>query len=149
MTARAIPASSSRAGRFGVLQVTQREDGKTFRNDRVLFVPMAAPRQKNMRDVLSLSKPMKDELEGFFQAAIAGTGKEITFEGLARRESRHGGREGGRGEVPSVRVGIAVSLPRRRRSKRDGPKDIGFRLDDGAAEEESPISGMIVGTMFG
>ncbi len=65
----------------GVLEVTQREEGRKFRNDRVLFVPMAAPRQRNMRDVLSLSKPMKEELEGFFQAAIAGTDKALTFEG--------------------------------------------------------------------
>ncbi len=65
----------------GVLEVMQREDGKRFRNDRVLFVPYAAPRQKNLDDVQALSRAMKEELERFFLASIAGTDKALTVLG--------------------------------------------------------------------
>ncbi len=65
----------------GVLEVMQREGGKPFRNDRVLFVPNVAPRQKNLNDLQSLSRAMKEELEHFFLAATAGTGKTLKFLG--------------------------------------------------------------------
>ena len=66
---------------MGVLEVMQREGRNRFRNDRVLFVPNVAPRQKNLDDLPSLSKAMKDELERFFLAAVAGTEKSLTFLG--------------------------------------------------------------------
>jgi len=63
-----------------VLQVEQREEGKTRRNDRLLFRPAADATAKEQQ---LLVPRLKQELEQFFQAAILGTGKTLTFKGWA------------------------------------------------------------------
>ncbi|MBV9541004.1 MAG: inorganic diphosphatase [Alphaproteobacteria bacterium] len=66
---------------IGVLEVVQQEDGRKFRNDRVLFAPEEAPRQQNIDDLPKLSRALKEELERFFLAAIVGTEKKLKIKG--------------------------------------------------------------------
>lgn len=66
---------------IGVLEIRQTQDGETKRNDRFMFAPVKAPRQKNLDGVETLSHALKNELERFFLAAVAGTKKELEFLG--------------------------------------------------------------------
>ena len=65
---------------IGALQVLQREKGREFRNDRVLFLPSAFATGHGGDDAL-LTSALKAELETFFVTAVAGTGKELHFLG--------------------------------------------------------------------
>jgi len=65
---------------LAVLQVQQSEKGRTFRNDRVLFVPaghQGAPDLGNGR---------QRTLEAFFLGSVAGTGKALEFLGWGDAE---------------------------------------------------------------
>jgi inorganic pyrophosphatase len=53
-----------------ILEVVQEEQGRRFRNDRVLFVPAAAAESR-------LDEAEKRNLERFFCDAVAGTGKVL------------------------------------------------------------------------
>jgi inorganic pyrophosphatase len=61
---------------LAVLRITQREAGKKARNDRFLLRPATDPAKQKMPDAR-----LKRELEQFFEAAVLGTGKKLTFEG--------------------------------------------------------------------
>jgi inorganic pyrophosphatase len=58
-----------------ILEVKQSEGDRTFRNDRVFFVPA---KQKTPPD---LSESRKGALEAFFLGSVAGTGKKLEFLG--------------------------------------------------------------------
>jgi inorganic pyrophosphatase len=53
---------------IGVLQIEQKSNGKTERNDRVFAVPRQSHAELGLRDVRELSKPIQEELEKFFIA---------------------------------------------------------------------------------
>jgi inorganic pyrophosphatase len=74
---------------IGVVRCSQRRpDGSgRERNDRVIAVPEAAPRQEGVRDARDLPERTRQEIEQFFQIAILLTGKETSFEGWEGRES--------------------------------------------------------------
>lgn len=55
---------------IAVLEIDQAEQGRRFRNDRVLFVPAKAPDP-------ALDEDEKRKLEHFFCEAVAGTGKRL------------------------------------------------------------------------
>lgn len=65
----------------GILQVEQSEKGRTFRNDRLFVVPMQEPRWSDLRNVLDLSEATRSQLERFFVASVAGTGKILRLQG--------------------------------------------------------------------
>jgi inorganic pyrophosphatase len=65
----------------GVLEVQQREKGKTFRNDRVIFVPSIEIRPDDPDAAAAKLAKNRKRLERFFKAAVEGTGKELTYLG--------------------------------------------------------------------
>jgi len=66
---------------IGVLEVEQREKGRTFRNDRVIFVPSIETTPDNAKAAAALLAKNKKRLERFFKAAVVGTGKVLTYRG--------------------------------------------------------------------
>jgi inorganic pyrophosphatase len=70
---------------IGVLQVEQnQEQGKgRERNDRVLFVPLAAPRQAQLKEVSELGQRQLDELTQFFLSTTALDKKDLKILGWA------------------------------------------------------------------
>jgi inorganic pyrophosphatase len=66
---------------IGILEVQQREKGRTFRNDRVIFVPSIETRPDNLPAAIRRLSRLRKKLERFFKAAVAGTGKELTYLG--------------------------------------------------------------------
>lgn len=62
---------------IGILEVLQTEKGRTFRNDRVFVVPVQEPRWSTLHSALDLPEAMRRELEQFFLASVAGTGKAL------------------------------------------------------------------------
>ena len=53
---------------IGILQIEQKSKGKTERNDRLFAVPRDSHSEQALKDVSDLSKPIRQELEKFFQA---------------------------------------------------------------------------------
>jgi inorganic pyrophosphatase len=53
---------------IGVLQIEQKKNGKSERNDRLFAVPRRSHSEQGLRDVRELSKPIQQELEKFFNA---------------------------------------------------------------------------------
>jgi inorganic pyrophosphatase len=53
---------------IGILQIEQKNNGKTERNDRLFAVPRRSHSEQDLRDVRELSKPVQQELEKFFIA---------------------------------------------------------------------------------
>lgn len=53
---------------IGVLQIEQKNKGKSERNDRLFAVPRSSHSELGIRDVRDLSKPIQQELEKFFKA---------------------------------------------------------------------------------
>ena len=93
---------------IGVLQVRQREKGREFRNDRVLFLPSAFATGHGGDDAL-LTSELKSELERFFAAAVVGTGKELSY--LGWQDS---------GEALASVKRSAAEFARQQREKGDG-----------------------------
>jgi inorganic pyrophosphatase len=75
-----FPGALIRCRPIGVLEVRQREKGREFRNDRVLFIPAAFAAGHGGDDAL-LTSELKSQLEDFFAAAVVGTGKELHYLG--------------------------------------------------------------------
>jgi inorganic pyrophosphatase len=76
---------------IGCLQVEQTEDGRKFRNDRVIFVPWETAEAGQITDIRQMPAGEKEALEHFFEAAAEGTGKSLHLLGwrgaaTARRE---------------------------------------------------------------
>ena len=65
----------------GVLEVEQKSDGKTERNDRVFAVPDRSPLETDLKDVRHLPSRARDELEEFFRTTNALEDKELKFLG--------------------------------------------------------------------
>jgi inorganic pyrophosphatase len=65
---------------IGILDVAQTESRRSFRNDRVLAVPLKS-RHPRASDVRDLPASLKHQAEEFFMAAVAGTGKRLKFLG--------------------------------------------------------------------
>lgn len=68
---------------LGVLEVEQTdpESRRRERNDRVAMVPVAAPRQQEMKSALQLSARVRQEIEQFFLHAVAFEGKQLRILG--------------------------------------------------------------------
>jgi inorganic pyrophosphatase len=69
---------------IGALRVEQQRPGQSIkRNDRVLIAPLNAHRQDALRDISEVAQRVRDELEAFFAASLALTGKTVRFCGWA------------------------------------------------------------------
>lgn len=69
---------------IGALRVEQQRPGQpTKRNDRVLMAPLHAHRRDALQDIGGVPQRVRDELEAFFTASLALTGKTIRFCGWA------------------------------------------------------------------
>jgi inorganic pyrophosphatase len=69
---------------IGALRVEQQRPGQAIkRNDRVLVAPLNAHRQDALRDIDGIATRVRDELEAFFTASLALTGKTVRFCGWA------------------------------------------------------------------
>jgi inorganic pyrophosphatase len=66
---------------MGVLRVKQTEGGKTVRNDRYFFSPVALQRAKHAKNARELSSHEQRDLEQFFDASVIDTGKTLEFLG--------------------------------------------------------------------
>src|SRR5262245_4731871 len=68
---------------LGVLRVEQTDptSHKRERNDRLIAIPLKAPRSDTFRSVADLSERTRQELEQFFLASVALEGKELTILG--------------------------------------------------------------------
>ena len=53
---------------IGILQIEQKSDGSSERNDRLFAVPRRSHSEQGLRDVRDLSRPVQQELEKFFIA---------------------------------------------------------------------------------
>ena len=53
---------------IGILQIEQKSNGQTERNDRLFAVPRDSHSERALKDVSDLSKPVREELEKFFKA---------------------------------------------------------------------------------
>ncbi len=69
----------------GVLQIEQTnpQSHARQRNDRIVVLPIKAPRQDDIATVFDFSERWRAELERFFVAAVAFEGKELTVIGWA------------------------------------------------------------------
>ncbi len=66
---------------IGVLELMQKSNGKTERNDRIFVVPDRAPFEGELQDIRHLPKRATGELEEFFRATNALEQKELEFRG--------------------------------------------------------------------
>jgi inorganic pyrophosphatase len=66
---------------IGILEVVQKHDGRTERNDRLFVVPDRSPFEGNLQDIRRLPRFAIRELEKFFEATNALEAKELTFRG--------------------------------------------------------------------
>jgi inorganic pyrophosphatase len=67
---------------LGALRVEQQRPGQPARrNDRVLMVPASAHRRKEIDDISGVPERVLDELQAFFAASLALTGKNVGFRG--------------------------------------------------------------------
>jgi inorganic pyrophosphatase len=79
-----IPGTVVPCRAIGVLKIEQdskEKPGKRERNDRLLAVPLSAPRHELLTSVFDLSERERDELEQFFQAVVAFQEKNLTLLG--------------------------------------------------------------------
>jgi inorganic pyrophosphatase len=66
---------------IGILQIEQKSNGKTERNDRLFAVPKDSHSEQALQDVRDLSKPIQQELEKFFKATDELEDKKLTILG--------------------------------------------------------------------
>ena len=64
-------------GLLAVEQNSKRRPGTRERNDRVMAVPLNAPRYNALREVRDVESRVRDELEAFFAASVAFEGKDL------------------------------------------------------------------------
>ena len=53
---------------IGVIEAKQTENGKTFRNDRLIAVPKDSPRHDHIKDIVDLNDRVLLEIEHFFES---------------------------------------------------------------------------------
>jgi len=69
---------------IGALRVEQQRDGGPVkRNDRIVAVPVHDPTAPGARDISDMSTTVRGQLEHFFTASLANTGKHIRLCGWA------------------------------------------------------------------
>lgn len=69
---------------IGALRVEQMRPGQpNKRNDRVLVIPANSHRRGQLRDIGDVAQRVLDEIEAFFGASLALTGKQVRFCGWA------------------------------------------------------------------
>jgi inorganic pyrophosphatase len=68
-------------GALAAEQNSKHHSGTRERNDRLLAVPVVAPRFETIRDVGDVSRRLREELEVFFMASTAFEGKELKLLG--------------------------------------------------------------------
>jgi inorganic pyrophosphatase len=68
-------------GVVGVEQNSKRHQGRRERNDRVVALPVEAPRYASMTSVEQLTARTKEEIESFFLASTAFEKKDLAFRG--------------------------------------------------------------------
>ena len=69
---------------IGALRVEQMRPGQPVkRNDRILLVPINGHRRRHINDVAHVAQRVLDEIEAFFSASLALTGKNVRFCGWA------------------------------------------------------------------
>lgn len=69
---------------IGALRIAQQRDGQPEkRNDRIIAVPVAEHRYDHLTDVTQLATRVRGEIESFFVASLALTGKNIELRGWA------------------------------------------------------------------
>jgi inorganic pyrophosphatase len=69
---------------IGALRVEQQRDGGPIkRNDRIIAVPVRDPNGTGHTDIAAMPAVVRDELERFFTASLALTGKQIQLRGWA------------------------------------------------------------------
>jgi inorganic pyrophosphatase len=66
---------------IGVLEVVQKTNGKTERNDRIFAVPDRAPFEGDLEDIRRLPRRALGDLEEFFRATDALQPKALDFRG--------------------------------------------------------------------
>jgi inorganic pyrophosphatase len=68
---------------IGLLEVEQTNlaSRRRERNDRLLVLPLKAPRQDGVRSVMDLPQRVREELEQFFLHAVVFEGKDVAFLG--------------------------------------------------------------------
>jgi inorganic pyrophosphatase len=66
---------------IGILQIEQKSNGKTERNDRLFAVPIDSHSEQALQDVRDLSEPIQQELEKFFKATDELEDKKLTILG--------------------------------------------------------------------
>lgn len=72
---------------IGALRVEQMRPGQPVkRNDRLLVIPVNEHRRAAVRDVSDVPQRVLDELQAFFTASLAMTGKNVQFRGWADSE---------------------------------------------------------------
>jgi inorganic pyrophosphatase len=64
---------------IGVLEVLQKEKGRTIRNDRLIAVPRYSHREKSDHDARNLPKQVRQEIEKFFIATDELDDKKLKF----------------------------------------------------------------------
>jgi inorganic pyrophosphatase len=74
---------------IGVVRVSQvRDEGRgRERNDRVIAVPVKAPRLDGIRDARDLPDRTREEIEQFFRIAVIMEDKEVALEGFDGRDA--------------------------------------------------------------
>ena len=69
---------------IGAVRIAQRRNGgPEKRNDRIIAVPIAEHRHSQLSDVTELSTRVRGEIDAFFAASLALTGKHIELRGWA------------------------------------------------------------------
>jgi len=62
---------------IGVLEIDQKQDGETVRNDRLIFVPVDSHRQDELNDARELPARLREEIECFFRSTAELQKKKI------------------------------------------------------------------------
>ena len=66
-------------GMLAVEQNSRKQPGTRERNDRVIAVPLDAPKYQALKEVRDVGVRVREELEAFFTASVAFEGKDLKF----------------------------------------------------------------------
>lgn len=77
---------------IGALRVVQKRDGQPDkRNDRLIAIPIAQHRRDGLTDIAQLPTRVKEEIEAFYLASLALTGKVVHLSGWADADEANDG----------------------------------------------------------
>ena len=83
---------------IGVIEAEQTENGKTFRNDRLIAVATKSITHRSLRNITDISEDLVGQIEHFFISYNIAKGKR--FEPKRRSGAGDGDRQGGNGTRP-------------------------------------------------